>query len=355
MAESQENPAPSHDAEMLLEKHQANLARTRGKVLPAVWGVVSRLLLIAGFLMLVLLIPYYLQTRGMTVSADTGDYLIVIALGMLVGFVEVISRYQDAPFVTAMTWPGLFYMLVNGSVAAVALWMVRLFGWQVLPGGETNAEVERWTEVIVAGLGAMAIFRSSLFVIGKEEQEVSIGPSAILDILLNAIDKEVDRQRGKVRAQSIKSIMENIAYEDAIADLTVISKALMQNLRAEDSKKIDDVKTQIELVQGIDPDVRKYLLGLRIMDVVGEDLLKQAIEIRGREYYKQAPSRRKAEEERKKAVLEGLGTLKEGLITKLASEPSSASVSGNVITTLSAQENNTLANEGEDNEPAALG
>jgi hypothetical protein len=66
----------------------------------------------------------------------------------------------------------------------------------------------------------------------------------------------------------------------------VISAALMQNLNSEDQARINISKLR-ELIEvaSNDDDVRKYLLGLRIIDVVGEDILRQAIGIRGEEHY----------------------------------------------------------------------
>jgi hypothetical protein len=177
-------------------------------------------------------------------------------------------------------------MAVNALVAAGALWLIRLYGSALVLGADADPQARRWTQVFVAGLGAMALFRSSLFIFGKEGDEVSIGPNAVLRILLNAIDKEVDRFRGQQRAQSVKGIMENIDYEDAIQDLTVMSKALMQNLSEDDSKKIDEAKKKFEILTDIDAGTRKYLLGLHLMDVVGEDVLRQAINIRGKEHYR---------------------------------------------------------------------
>ena len=284
---------------------------------PPVLRVVLVLLIVIGILLLIFIIPDVLKSRGIIVSPEFIDFTVVTLLGFLVGFVEVISRYQDAPFRTAATWPALLYMFVNGSVAAIALWMVRLFGWQFMPEN-SDPQIVRWTEVIVAGLGAMAIFRSSLFVIGKEDQEVSIGPNAILDILLNALDKEVDRFRGQERAKIVKDIMEYVHYEDAIMDISVLSKALLQNLSAEDNAKIDEVRKQIEVIVDIDPAVRKYLLGLRIMDVVGEDVLRQAIGIRGVEHYKNALLKRQTESQQQNEIISELSAMGESLKVQYA-------------------------------------
>lgn len=262
--------------------------------------ILRAFLVLVAFIFLILL-PVILKPMGWSLTAEYYDYLIVMLLGSLVGFVEIISRYPDAPFKTAMTWPGLLYMSVNALVATAALWLIRLYGGTFVPVENASPEIRRWTQVFVAGLGAMAIFRSSLLMVGKEGDEVSIGPNAVLKILLSAIDREVDRFRGQERAQSVKMIMESIDYEDAIQDLTVVSKALMQNLSEDDSKKIDEAKKKFEILTDIDVGTRKYLLGLHIMDVVGEDILRQAINIRGKDYYKDRATRRLQQKEQEQA------------------------------------------------------
>ena len=272
------------------------VTRNPGVSFMTVLKVLFQLVIVVGVLALLLMLPTLLNMlgEGFGYKFDTTfvDYLVVMLLGALVGAIEIISRYQDAPFRTALTWPGMLYMWVNALVAASALWLMRLFGWNFVPGSVAEgSDVERWTQVMTAGLGAMAIFRSSLLVIGKEEEELSIGPAAILQILLNAIDKEVDRYRGQERARTVKQLMDSITYDDASRDLVLISQGLMQNLAEDDIQEIDEAKKKIEVVTP-DPEVRKYLLGLKIIDIVGEDVLRQAIDIRGKEYYRGEYTRR---------------------------------------------------------------
>lgn len=237
-----------------------------------------------GCMGLVLALLALFFSLGTNLQPGFVDYLIVMALGTMVGFVEIISRYQDAPFPTALTWPGIFYMWINALVAAAALWGIRLFGWNFIPSQTASADVTRWTQVITAGLGAMAIFRSSLFVLGKEEDAVSVGPNAVLQILLTAIDKEVDRYRGQERAKTVRRLMGKVNFDNAsvmIGNLVDIVKYLMQNLGEDDKKKIDDLKA-VEgkvLLGGADTELKKYLLGLQMMDLVGENVLQDAITI----------------------------------------------------------------------------
>jgi hypothetical protein len=256
-----------------------------------IFQVFLQILILVGAILIVTLVPTILAYYNIILTNTIVDYLIVMMLGVLVGFIEIISRYQDAPFKTALTWPSMFYMWVNALVAASALWLIRLFGWNFLPVESTNESVIRWTQVITAGLGAMAIFRSSLFVMGKEDKEIAVGPSTVLKILLDTIDKEVDRVRGQERAQAIKDLMENIDYEDVTKDLINLCTGLMQNLSDEENQAIEDAKAKV-VIATRDPEVRKYLLGLKIIDLVGEDILRQAIQIRGKEHYRREYLRR---------------------------------------------------------------
>lgn len=246
--------------------------------------VIFQIMLVIGVIILTLLVPGILTRYGIELEEIFIDFLVVMLLGALVGFVEIISRYQDAPFRTALTWPGVLYMWVNAVVAAAALWLIRLFGWTFVPGATASVEVTRWTQVISGGLGAMAIFRSSIFVLGKEEEQISVGPSAVLEILLNAIDKEVDRLRGKDRAQTVKKLMGSLHYDHVVKELRPMSLYLMQNLSNQDINEIATAVDQVEK-QSNDPEVRKYLLALRLLDVVGNEVLDQAINIRGLKYY----------------------------------------------------------------------
>ncbi len=256
-------------------------ARARlGEVLRDSFVLLLKLATLVGFFAAISL----LLSIQMNLQAAFVDYLMVMLLGAMVGFVEIISRYADAPFPTSVTWPGIFYMLVNALVAASALWAIRLFNWNVVPGANGSTEITRWAQVIVSGLGAMAIFRSSLFVLGKEENTVSVGPNAVLQILLQAIDKEVDRQRGQERARTVRRLMSKVEFDSAgvmTGNLIDIVRNLMQNLGDEDRKKIDDLRA-VEgkvLLAGIDPELKKYVLGLQLMDLVGENVLRDAITI----------------------------------------------------------------------------
>jgi hypothetical protein len=254
----------------------------------SVWGwfvenILPGLLLVV--LILAFFIPNILPYYHISFSAENAqtlyDYLIVLILGALVGSVELISRYQDEPFQTVKTWPGIVYMLLNGMVAAIVLWMMRLFGWDFLP---TNIEIPtpeitRWTQVIISGLGAMALFRSSLLNLGMGENQVSVGPNAVLDVLLTTVDKEVDRFRAQKRGKLVRNLLNNIPYK-AEKEITEVGIQLMQNINKSAVEKLKNDKKVINTLP-YDDEVKMYMIGLNLMNYLGPDVLKQAIEVLG--------------------------------------------------------------------------
>lgn len=204
------------------------------------------------------------------------DYLAVGALGAMIGFVEILSRYKDAPFKVSFSLPGVFYLLINALASVIALWAIRLFGISFTDNPNWTAEMVRWLQVGVAGLASMTLFRSALFTFRIGDQDVSVGPNAILQVLLVAVDKEVDRMRGAIRAKIVEDAMKDITFEEAITNLPPVVLALMQNLSDKDKKEILD-SVKIALESKAPERARIMTLGLNMINVVGEDILKAAI------------------------------------------------------------------------------
>jgi hypothetical protein len=90
-------------------------------LLPGILRIILLVVLVIAVSALAFSLETLMQALGIGIRPEFVDFTLVILLGMLVGFIEIVSRYQDAPFRTALTWPGLFYMLINGLVAGSAL------------------------------------------------------------------------------------------------------------------------------------------------------------------------------------------------------------------------------------------
>lgn len=189
-------------------------------------------------------------------------------LGGAVGASELISRYKDHPASAIRTWPAIFYIAINVLASCCALILIDTMGWF----GSSYL-----TRVLMAGISAMAFFRTSLFVVRTGDRDVGIGPSGFLQIFLAAADRAVDRQRASVRSDAVTKLMKGIDFNRAIKVLPPYCLALMQNVSPEDQKTLKRVFTALE-AQSADPEVKTLLLGIELINVVGVDVLTTAVD-----------------------------------------------------------------------------
>src|SRR5207249_7959686 len=123
---------------------------------------------------------------------------------------ELVARYRDAPGSALRNAAAGLYLAINAAAAVAALGLVQAFNWTFGAGGGSEL---RWTRVLVAGFGAMAIFRSSLFIVRAGEQDVGVGPSGFLQVVLNATDRAVDRRRAGARAGEVSRAMDGVSFD----------------------------------------------------------------------------------------------------------------------------------------------
>ncbi len=201
------------------------------------------------------------------------DFTAVALLGALVGIAELASRYRDEPWDALYTWPALLYVALNAAASLLALGLSRGYGWSFGAAGESV----RWTQVLVAGVGAMALFRTSLFTVRAGDRDIGVGPGSFLEIFRGVADREVDRLRARDRSMRIGKLMEGVSYDKAYNGLVPYCLALMQNVPNEEQKKLlHAVKLLNE--DKIEDAVKVRILGLHLMNVVGPDVLSAAVE-----------------------------------------------------------------------------
>lgn len=140
------------------------------------------------------------------------------------------------------------------------------------PAGSARAA----TQVLVAGLAAMALFRSSLFNLKVGDEDVSIGPSALLTSLLSVVDRAVDRRRATQRSRSISKVMNGVSFAKAKISLSAYCIQLMQNLSLEDQGKLRTAVDGLSLTDQPD-DLKSLNLGLLLMNTVGPGVLEAAV------------------------------------------------------------------------------
>jgi len=204
---------------------------------------------------------------------DLVDYLVAALLGALVGGTELISRYRDAPQSALLSRPAWVYMFLNVAASALALALARTYGWTF---GATGPS-QRWTQVFLAGIGAMALFRTSLFTVRAADKDLNVGPGLFLQTLRDAADREVDRARAHARNIAVAQLMQGVDFAKASVILVPYCLALMQN--------VSDTEQQELLSAGktlagdpMDSAIKGRILGLQLMKVVGPVVLAAAVE-----------------------------------------------------------------------------
>ncbi len=200
------------------------------------------------------------------------DYVLVGVLGGLVGVTELVTRYKDAPARAIKTHSAALYISVNALASVGALMAMRIFGWDFGHLGSAR----RFLQILIAGLSAMVLFRSALFVVRVGARDVDVGPSTVLQVILGASDRDVDRKRAAQRSSEIATIMANVSFAKAYDALPAFCLALMQNVPAEEQA---DLAVQIKALQGggMDDALRSLNLGLALMNVIGADVLRTAV------------------------------------------------------------------------------
>ena len=200
--------------------------------------------------------------------------LAVTAIGALVGAGELVVRYRDAPG-RALLCPAAFCYIAINAIASLATYgLIQVFGWGF--GQPDASRAQHWTQVLVAGFAAMGILRSSLFLIKVGDKDVGIGPSGVIEGLLAAADRAVDRRRGSSRSDEVRHLLAGVSWEQAREELPSLCLGLMQNASASDQQLL--AKTIKDLDAGdLDPEIRVYLVGLGLMNFAGSGVLKGAV------------------------------------------------------------------------------
>ena len=210
------------------------------------------------------------------------QWVVVALLGGLVGGGELVSRYRDAPTGALRTKASALYIGINVAASVGALALANTFGWNFGLSPSAGEGEILWTRVLVGGIGAMALFRTSLFLVRAGEQDIGIGPISFLSIFLNAADREVDRRRAQVRANLVSNIMTGLDYAKAFKALPPYCLALMQNLPDDTQEALARDLTLLDR-EPMEGALKVRLLGLALVNVVGTNVLREAVKSLGDE------------------------------------------------------------------------
>lgn len=206
---------------------------------------------------------------------EPSDFIFAFAIGMLVGVGELVGRYRDEPAQAIRTRPAYLYSTINGLASAIALVFAHTFHWTF--GAAEGTPEGRLMQILVAGFGAMALFRSSLFIYRHEGADIGIGPVAFLEVMLDATDRAVDRHRAQARDKAMASIMGDLALKDVDVALLTLASNVMQNFSIEDQARLATQVKKVRDEPGLADRIKVIQIGLIVMNVVGEEVLRSIV------------------------------------------------------------------------------
>ncbi len=200
--------------------------------------------------------------------------LIVVAFGGLVGLAELIGRYRSDPvYALRHSLAAWFYVFVNALAGVGALLLIRALGWTF---GHAS-HVDLW-RILVAGFGAIAFFRSSLFVTKIGGSSVGVGPSLVLGALLDASDREVDRKSAEMMSEVIR--MEKLRDLDpgtVLFALPVLCLALMQNFPPSDQAQLGTELIVIRKDDTLSPQTKMRAVIIQLAKYLSPDLVAKVL------------------------------------------------------------------------------
>ena len=207
------------------------------------------------------------------------NYLIVFVIGFAYSFIELLSKYKDGSHIFQVS-AGWIYMLLNGVISATAYYILNQ--WNIKVDEQNISEA---TKMIIAGVSAMVIIRSSIFSIKIVNSEIKKEVTPFIQVLLDWVNKKFDQKRAGLRLKEVKEIMKNVDFEKAELILPDLCITHMKTITYDDQKiigaKVEEIKKLINLENSkIDANFVKTLkLGMLLADTAGIGILKDAVEV----------------------------------------------------------------------------
>jgi hypothetical protein len=196
-------------------------------------------------------------------------YFWTVVLGLLVGFAELVSRYRDEPWRVARLPPGLIFIGANGLASGVALFLLQTFP-------ELHAPSNPVLLVMTAGFGAMVVVRTKLLTVHQPGgTDIAVGPAFLLDTMLAAINRDVDRRRALQRTARVAARATELRaykYSDA-NDFLIASLGAFQSMDADIAQSLRSQLQQMVNDQTLKamPDQVKFLIaGYSILTEFGD-------------------------------------------------------------------------------------
>jgi hypothetical protein len=195
--------------------------------------------------------------------------------GMSVGFSEILSRYRDEPLLACSTSGGVLYLLLNGALSLGAFWLLCRY-----PSIFSSLKGDLFLTSVVAGFGAVTVFRAKLFTFrASDGKDYPVGPAIVLETVLKTLDQKIDRKRATNRQARVFQLMQGLNDFENTAKYFQASLNSFQNLTPEEKAEINSVIDEYRSPKTSTwPDGLKIMaLGFAFLNIAGDENFDEVI------------------------------------------------------------------------------
>jgi hypothetical protein len=202
--------------------------------------------------------------------------VVVAVLAAVIASTEVTSRFRDEPLKALTSWPAVGYLVVNIALSLGVLALAVGFSWRFGVSADSSALQLDLTRVLVAGLGAAVVLRSSLLTVKLGGHDVGVGPNAAFTALLSTIERSIDRRRAGERLKL--SLWEGLSFADDYAPLVELVSYSLQRLDLADADSLGALVGRLQKREELSDANRLDRLGFELLNIAGEATVAGAVE-----------------------------------------------------------------------------
>jgi hypothetical protein len=198
--------------------------------------------------------------------------LCAAVLGGVIGGAELVARYRDKPANAVLSPSGLLYVLVNATASVIALVATQTAGWRFgLP--ESAPPVSLYVvQVIAAGLGAAALFRTSFTL--AHDKGISIGPISVLHGMLKIVDTALERKRALSRLSH--DDLAGLSFSRDHAAMTELCCHALETFELAEAQRLGELASDLRYREDLTDADKLDCFGLELNRLVGERALRKA-------------------------------------------------------------------------------
>jgi hypothetical protein len=191
----------------------------------------------------------------------------------------LLSRYRDTRRIF-LSSNAIIYMTINALASALAYYFLTHYAQNLSIFSSDDDAVKPVEKVLVAGLSAMFVLRSSFFSYKDKDSDkvIEIGLGGIINIFLHNAERKFDQSQSVATLQDIEKIMTDIEFDTMSVDLSAICLSLMENVSADEQKGLAESIDRIKNSQTRIEYTKTLQLGILIARVTGTKLLKAGVD-----------------------------------------------------------------------------